>query len=176
MSAAIPTEPAKVRKYQDVLRPLKPDEREALKASVKQYGLLERLIRDQHGDLIDGHHREDICAELGIALTAVHYQIVTVEDSAAWIRKHQAARRNLNQEEMRQLNADTIKANPGMSDRDVGRITGSDHVTVGKVRKTLEATGEIHQSPTVKGRDGREYSKAAVSAPNRRQRRQRSRI
>jgi len=42
------------------------DEYEALKASIAEKGLLVPITKDQHGRILDGHHRERACRELGI--------------------------------------------------------------------------------------------------------------
>jgi hypothetical protein len=39
----------------------------ALRASIRTHGVLVAVVRDQHGRIIDGHHRERIAAELGVA-------------------------------------------------------------------------------------------------------------
>jgi hypothetical protein len=42
------------------------DEYQALKASIATKGLLTPIARDQHRNVLDGHHRERACHELGI--------------------------------------------------------------------------------------------------------------
>ena len=39
---------------------------DALKESIRQYGVLVPIVRDEVGLLIDGHHRSRACEELGI--------------------------------------------------------------------------------------------------------------
>ena len=46
--------------------PLTDEEYEALKASIAEKGLLVPITRDQSGAILDGHHRERACRELGI--------------------------------------------------------------------------------------------------------------
>src|SRR5437667_6504032 len=52
-------------KYQQ-LRPLTPREREGLKESIREHGVLVPVLKDEHGNVIDGHHRQELCDELRI--------------------------------------------------------------------------------------------------------------
>jgi ParB-like chromosome segregation protein Spo0J len=45
---------------------LEPWEFEALKESIRQYGVILPVVRDEHGRTIDGHQRERACRDLGI--------------------------------------------------------------------------------------------------------------
>ena len=48
------------------LPPLKPEIREALKESIRESGVLVAVEKDEAGNILDGHHRLEICEELGI--------------------------------------------------------------------------------------------------------------
>ncbi len=48
------------------LPPLSADEREALRESIATFGVLQAVITDETGNVLDGHHRAEIAAELGI--------------------------------------------------------------------------------------------------------------
>lgn len=50
-------------KYQ-LLPPLAAEERAALKESIKSKGILTPIERDEHGDILDGHHRMELYEEL----------------------------------------------------------------------------------------------------------------
>ena len=54
-----------MNKYQ-VLQPLRPDEREALKADIAKRGVLVPVETDEEGIILDGFHRVAIASELGI--------------------------------------------------------------------------------------------------------------
>jgi hypothetical protein len=59
-----------------------------------------------------------------------------------------------------------LRESPGLSNRQIAkRIGGAHHVTVGNVRKALEASGELPRADTVTGGDGKTYSKAKTSKP-----------
>lgn len=54
-----------------------------------------------------------------------------------------ADRRQLTRVPRRALVAESIKADPQLSDREHGRRVGANHKTVGAIRRDLEANGEI---------------------------------
>jgi hypothetical protein len=54
------------RPYQ-LMPPLSAEEYAALKADIAERGVQVPVEYDEHGNVIDGHHRIQICAELGIA-------------------------------------------------------------------------------------------------------------
>jgi N6-adenosine-specific RNA methylase IME4 len=56
----------KTTKYSNTVAPLTKDEYEALKKSIAENGLYSPIIKNQHGDILDGHHRLKACRELGI--------------------------------------------------------------------------------------------------------------
>ena len=127
-------------KYAHVLRPLLADEKEALKAGLLKDGLLSDLVIDQHNDLLDGHHRLEICKQLDIM---PRFRTVTTNDPVNWIKGFQKARRNLDRAEMRQLIAEQVKATPQLSDRAIGKIVGVHNETVAAVRTELVKSGEV---------------------------------
>lgn len=140
-----------VSNYQ-VMPPLSEGEYEALREQIAANGVLVPVVRDQHGNLLDGHHRLQIAQELGVKYRV---DIVTVEDDAharSLARSYNLARRHLNREQKRQLIADEIAADPSRSNRHIGRLLGVDHKTVGSVRR--EVSGEIpHPQRTYSERD-----------------------
>jgi ParB-like chromosome segregation protein Spo0J len=42
------------------------DEYEALRESIREKGVIESVVTDEEGNVIDGHHRVKVCKELGI--------------------------------------------------------------------------------------------------------------
>lgn len=46
--------------------PLSPDEYAALEASIRHHGILVPITVDEHGVVIDGHHRQAIARSLGV--------------------------------------------------------------------------------------------------------------
>lgn len=141
-------DPEHVTDYQ-VMPPLSAEEYDALRTDIAERGVLVPVVRDQHGNLLDGHHRAQIAEELGI-----DYRVdtVTVDDDQAarsLARSYNMARRHLSRAQRRAMIAEEITADPGRSDRQIGRQLGVDHKTVGSVRREL--SGELPQPPVVPG-------------------------
>jgi ParB-like chromosome segregation protein Spo0J len=126
-----------------VMPPLTDDEYATLCASIQQYGVLVPVVRDQHGNLIDGHHRKRAADELGVKYRVDMVMVQDGQQARTLARSYNMARRHLNRAQKRQLIADEIHANPGRSDREIGRLLGVDHKTVGSVRHEL--SGEFPQ-------------------------------
>ena len=57
-----------------LLPDLAPWEYESLKASIRRYGVILPVVKDEHGITIDGHQRERACRELGIE----NYPVLTL--------------------------------------------------------------------------------------------------
>jgi ParB-like chromosome segregation protein Spo0J len=115
--------------------PLTGDEYAALKADIQANGVLVPITVDQHGMIIDGHHRQQIAAELRIPCPRV------VQDFTDDEKRHDLAlalnlkRRHLTREQFRELIAAECERTPDASDREIGRRLGCSHHTVATVRR-----------------------------------------
>jgi hypothetical protein len=118
-----------------VMPALAADEYGALRDDIAERGVVVPVVVDQHGRTLDGHHRQQIAAELGIDYpTEVHH--VTDDDDARDVALTlNLARRHLSREQRRELIAAEIEARPDASDRAIARRLGCDHKTVGAVRR-----------------------------------------
>lgn len=129
-----------------VMPPLSADEYAALRADITERGVLVPVARDQHGRILDGHHRIAIAAALGVDCpTEVHHAAGDDEarDLALTLN---LARRHLTREQRRELISAEIQTRPDDSDRAIARRLSCDHKTVGSVRREL--SGEIpHPEP-----------------------------
>lgn len=127
-----------------VMPALSDEEYAALKADIADRGVLVAIVKDQHGNVLDGHHRERICRELDIKDYPIEVRKVTDADEARDIAfTLNLARRHLTREQKRALIVAEIQARPADSDRAIGRRLGVDHKTVGAARREL--SGEIPQ-------------------------------
>src|SRR4051794_36256171 len=52
--------------FPDLLRPLHPDERQALMDSIREHGITAPVVVDENDGIIDGANRVSIAAELGL--------------------------------------------------------------------------------------------------------------
>jgi ParB family chromosome partitioning protein len=115
--------------------PLSAEEYAALREDIAVHGILVPVLVDQHGNVLDGHHRQAIAAELGINCPTETR--VVADDEAAYEIAFtlNLARRHLTREQKRVLIAAEIERRPDDSDRAIGRRLGCDHKTVGSVRR-----------------------------------------
>src|SRR5882724_9965556 len=122
------------------------DEYASLKADIAARGVLVPVEYDESGNILDGHHRVQICEELGISQwpRLIRHGLTDLE-KLQHARRLNLDRRHLDREQRRQLIAADLLERPSASDRAVGAALGVDHKTVGSVRDELEATGEIPQ-------------------------------
>jgi hypothetical protein len=126
---AKPTEPWQV------MPPLTVEEFAALRDGIAADGVLVPITVDQHGTVIDGHHRQHIADELGIPCPKVVREFTNDEERYEFALGLNLKRRHLTREQMRQLIASECKRNPGATDREIGRRLGCSHRTVAVVRR-----------------------------------------
>lgn len=138
-----------------VMPPLTDDEYEALKADIAASGVRVPVDVDQHGRILDGHHRSRACKELGIEPPT---RVIEVSDDHA-AREHAYAtnttRRHLDREQKRELVARSLLTDPGLSDRQHAARCGVSPTTAGAVRRELVAAGRLSNLDTRIGADGR---------------------
>lgn len=155
---------ADVVRYQ-VMPPLSADEYQDLYEDIKENGVLVPILVDENEVIIDGHHRSKIAAELGIPCPE---EIITGKSEA---EKRGMAfglnlkRRHLNREQRRALIAESLKADPQLSNREHARRTGVDHKTVNSVRGELQSGGEIPHLDTRTAPDGKSYPASQPPRP-----------
>lgn len=150
-----------------VMPNLSDEEYQELKDSIATHGVLQPILVDHNGDIIDGHHRKRACDELGIPCpkrdTLSDLKPNAVFQSEAYTLN--LARRHLTAEKKRGLLAQSIKSDPELSDREHGRRTGTDHKTAAKARGRLESSGDIPQSEKRAGADGRKRTSRPKRKP-----------
>jgi hypothetical protein len=127
---------------------LSEDEYAALKADIAERGIVVPVVEDQHGNVLDGHHRVRIAAELGIGYPTELRNVADDDEARRVAFALNLARRHLTREQRRQLIAREITADPGRSDREIGRLLGVDHKTVGSVRRELRGEVPHPEIPT----------------------------
>lgn len=137
-----------------VMPPLAPDERIELEASIRAHGVQVPISVSTDGVIVDGHHRDEIARRHGL-----HCPRVIVDGDAAKLRglafSLNLHRRHLTREQKRAVVAESIKADPQLSDREHGRRTGVHKDTAGSVRRQLEESGEVgHFSERIDPRTG----------------------
>lgn len=145
-----------MNEYQ-VMPPLSDEEYAELKSDIAARGVMVPIEFDEHGNVLDGHHRLMICNELGINdYPKVVRAGMTESEKRTHARKLNMARRQLNQEQRRELIREQLRETPEKSDRQIANSLGVDHKTVSVRRNELEGTGEIPQLASTTGADGKE--------------------
>lgn len=86
----------------NALPPLPPETYEALKADIAAHGVLQPVIEDEYGHVLDGHHRKQIADELGVEFPIVYVTGLSVDE-----REELGIKLNLHR---RQLSAGDRKA------------------------------------------------------------------
>lgn len=149
-----------------VMPPLTADEYAELKEDIQRRGVMVPIEFDEDGNVLDGHHRLRICAELGITeYPKVIRAGLTEEQKRTHARKLNMARRHLSADQKHKLTEDDIKNNPYRSDRQIANDLGVSNGFVSRVRKDMESTGELCTVHTSIGADGKEYPRQVERKP-----------
>lgn len=148
-----------------VMPPLAPDEYQELRDDIADRGVIEPIHVDEHGVVIDGHHRKRIADDLGIECPTIVHDDLDDAGKRSLAFTLNLKRRHLNREQRRALIAESLKADPGLSNREHARRTGVDKNTVKSVRDGLVAGGEIHHLDERAGPDGKVYPASQPSRP-----------
>ena len=82
------------QQYQ-LFAPLRSEEYDALKADIRKRGVMVPVELDEHGAILDGHHRAKIAAELGITYPSVVRTFESEQDKREWVLKVNLLRRHL---------------------------------------------------------------------------------
>ncbi|MBQ1390084.1 MAG: ParB N-terminal domain-containing protein, partial [Clostridia bacterium] len=141
-----------------VMPDLTSDEYEELKADIKSRGVMVPIEFDEQGNPLDGHHRLRICEELGITDYPKVIRVgMTEEEKRTHARKLNMARRQLSQEQRRDLIREQLRETPEKSDRQIATALGVSNSTVSSQRKAMIADNQVCESHTSIGADGKEY-------------------
>ena len=148
----------KIKMNYQVMPPLSNEEYAELKNDIAQRGVMVPIEYDEQGNVLDGHHRLQVCAELGITeYPKVIRAGMTEAEKRTHARKLNMARRQLNREQKQELIREQLRETPEKSDRQIARELGVDKNTVNARRVELETGGEIHHLDTTMGADGKQY-------------------
>lgn len=144
-----------------VLRELNAEEYAALKSGIAERGIDHALALDSNGNLIDGHHRLKIWAELieerveVPPVTVKQYELTDPNEIRLLARKLNMQRRQLTTVEKREVVKDQLRETWNRSDTWIGDDLGVEPKTVKARRRELVADREFHDLPEkVIGRDG----------------------
>jgi len=138
-----------------LLPPLSPEDYAALEADIIARGVLVPVEYDEAGNILDGHHRVQICESLGLVDWPRFVRKGLSEDEKrAHARALNLSRRHLTNAQKREIIEAQLKETPSISSRAIAARFGVHHSTVSTVRKRMEDGGEISHHAEVVGRDG----------------------
>ena len=147
-----------------VMPRLAADEYADLESDILANGVQVPITVTEDGRIVDGHHRDEIARKHNL-----HCPRVTATGSEEELRglafSLNLNRRHLNREQRRALIAESLRADPELSNREHARRTGVSDNTVGSVRRELESTAQIAQSETRVSGDGRVRPASQPSRP-----------
>lgn len=147
------------------LPPLSDAEYDALRADIAANGMRHPIIVDEHGKVLDGHHRAKVAAELGFKPEREVIAGLTEQEKRDLAFTLNAARRHMDQAQRRTAVIASLKADPQLSDRQHGRRTGVSHPTVASIRAELVAAGRLESLTSRIGADGRERPASRPQSP-----------
>src|SRR5271155_1437202 len=141
---------ARKPRYEPVLKlpPLPYEQFLALRDNIAVNGVLVPILVDSDGpkrEIIDGNYRKQIAEELGYDCPEIVQPNLEDDEKRTLARALNLARRQLTQEQRRELIADQIEETPERSNRWIAKQLGAHHATVGAVRGELQSTGQISQ-------------------------------
>jgi N6-adenosine-specific RNA methylase IME4/ParB-like chromosome segregation protein Spo0J len=144
-----------------LMPPLSPEDYAELKADIVRRGVQVPVEYDEFGEILDGHHRVQICLEVGIKdwPRLIRFGLSDAE-KREHARKLNLARRHLDQQQKRTLVEERLRDMPESSNRQIAAALGVDGKTVGVVRDRMERTAEIPQLEKTVGADGKKRPKA----------------
>lgn len=120
-------------KYQ-LFDTLDPATEAALRSSIGRWGVLVPIVKDQHGNIIDGHHRSRIADELGVEFRVDVRDVADDDEAQAIARTLNTDRRHLDAEMRRPMAFDLRQE--GHSTRAIAKALG---VGQTQVRRDIEA-------------------------------------
>lgn len=139
-----------------ILPPLLPDEYESLKASIAERGVEVPIIVDQHGNIVDGSHRQRTCDEIGMYCPREVRHFDTEAEMFELVLRLNCRRRQLNRQQKRDLIGAYLICDPKIADNHLAELIGGiSQNTVTAVRRDLEATFQIEKFKKLRGRDGK---------------------
>lgn len=138
-----------------LLPPLSAEDYAALEADIIERGVLVPVEYDEAGNILDGHHRVQICESLGLVdWPRFVRKGLSEEEKRAHARALNLNRRHLTTAQKRDIIEAQLKETPSISSRAIAAQMGVSHNTVRSVRARLEDGGQIDHHGEVTGRDG----------------------
>jgi ParB-like chromosome segregation protein Spo0J len=141
------------RPYQ-LLPPLTVEQRDLLRQSIKENGVLEPVVFDEDGEILDGHHRVEIAEELGI-----EYPRRVIDDLDRPGKHMYALTVNVARRQLDATARGGLVAQMRIRGMSIRRIAETLGVSYGTVRNDLaEVSKNAHLPEEITGADGKSYA------------------
>ena len=127
----------------------------ALYESIVRFGVVVPVVVDQHGQIIDGHHRARLAAEIGADCPTEVREVESDEEARELARSLNADRRHLSVEQRREMVA--ALRQEGHSLRAIASAVGVSKSQVANDIDELSTGGQLDAPDTIDGRGGRSY-------------------
>src|SRR5271165_1096967 len=152
-----------------VMPDMTPEEFAALKADIATRGVISPIDIDETGAILDGHNRYRAWTELqrNEPPPVIVRAGLSEEEKRSFAFRQNIKRRHLSRVQIQGLIERELKDRPDRSDRKIGADLGIDHKTIGRLRRGLNATGEVPQLDATTGADGRVRRRPAASTSRR---------
>jgi len=137
---------------------------DALRADVADRGIVVPVVVDQHGRVLDGHHRRRVAVELGIECPSEVREVADDDDARSVALALNVARRHLSREQVRDLIAVEFQRRPADSDRTIARRFGCSPSTVGAVRARVSKLDSRTEHGDARPPITREQAEASTAA------------
>jgi hypothetical protein len=157
------------------LMPMSSDDRERLRQAIVDERRVKDALRgyfDKSGEFrfLTGMNRWQISLELieedpdswGSLLSKLPIEVVehrSESERESYAIRDNLDRRHLTTAQKREIVDYLLRQSPEASDRQIAKLSGATHVTVGTRRARLESRGEIARMQTTVGKDGKTYRK-----------------
>lgn len=151
------------RPYQ-LLPPLTAEQRDLLRQSIRENGVLDAVVFDENGEVLDGHHRVEIAEELGIEYPRRVIEDLDEPGKHMYALTVNVARRQLDDATRGKLIAQMRLR--GMSIRQIAKATGLSKTTVARNVDQLSHSGQLDQPKRITGTDGKSRPSTRPAAPD----------
>lgn len=128
-----------------------------LEESILSQGVLEPVLYEENGFILDGHTREEICKKHGLDYPKNKLLGLSEKEKLEIAYDKNLARRHLTTSQKTKLVEARLIANPTLSDRSIANMLQVSKNTVGGARKRLVAGGQIAHVEKRTGLDGKSY-------------------
>lgn len=124
-----------------IFAPLPAHVEAALRASIDRFGVLVPVVKDQHGRILDGHHRSRIADDMKKEYRVTEMHVADDAEAKEIARTLNSDRRHLTEEQRREvvraLAAETVAAGPGGREEVARHSTEAIASALGVDRKTV---------------------------------------